>query len=339
MKSIDEIDRLLGQTPAPSLAESPHREQLKRQLLEKPQPLLPKRKRMWVSVFTGMSPMTRTIVVLLAAAMLVGTGWAAEKIFEKLTKVVVDLEDSGKSELKYSLTLPDGTTQNFTSTHSDSTTVSVPNDPVERQIAIEAAKKQREEMKILIAEKKYEFVKESKYPSGETSYTYKFKLDDGKEFQDDFWVRLETVTSWDEYLQKEKETRIQCQNEIGKAIKAGRFRLIDLFTYQIQLCRDVKTGHKISVLRIDCDDGRVIAFLTYSDNGELVKEEESWHDHLKALRDGKRELLGLDDLGKEYKYEVILDDGSKVIYGFGSDKPLTKLVDPEDWHDKNLSRE
>ena len=85
MKSIDEIEGLLGQTPVPDLLDGPHREQLKRQLLEQ-YALRPMERRTTMSVFRTIPPMFKVAAALLAAVILVGSGWAAEKIYQKLTE-------------------------------------------------------------------------------------------------------------------------------------------------------------------------------------------------------------------------------------------------------------
>ena len=51
----------------------------------------------------------------------------------------------------------------------------------------------------------------------------------------------------------------------------------------------------------------------YEKPGDHVFTESSWPDHLQAIRDGKRELLGLR-IVKEGIYEAVRDDGSRLIF-------------------------
>ena len=310
-------------------------EQLDQQLLEQSQPTDGKELKMRMSIFARIPPMMRLAATLLVAAALVGTGWAAEKIYKRITRLVVEFEDDKESRIESSVTLPGGTTVSRVSMTNSSITVPVSDDPAERQIAIQAAKQEREEIKKLALERKYEFVGEHKQRDGMTEYTYKFKLANGKEIEQGLNVRLENVASWEEYVQKDKEAHVEHMKAIDKAVEAGRFRLLDVHTYQVQLCRDVKTGHKQRVLRCDRRDGSV-AHIT---NENAPSEEESWQDHLQAIREGRKELLGLDDSGRDYTYEVTLDDGSKVIHSFGGDVPLKKLADPAEWSYKALGHE
>ena len=98
MKSIDEIERLLGQTPAPCVVEGPHREQLKQRLLEQSQTAQPRREPVKISVFRRMPSLVKLAAALLVAAILIGTGWAAEKIYKMVTgesTVISHREPSG----------------------------------------------------------------------------------------------------------------------------------------------------------------------------------------------------------------------------------------------------
>jgi hypothetical protein len=279
--------------------------------------------------------MLRLAAGLLVAAVLVGSGWAAEKVYKKMTQLVVQFEDDKDTRIERTDTLPDGTTRSRITQMNSSVTVPVSDDPAERQVAIQAAKQEHEELKRLALDRKYEFVGEHKQSDGMTVYTYKFKLANGKEIKRELNVRLEDVASWDEYVQKDKEVRIEHMKAIDKAVEAGRFRLLDVHTFQVQLCRDVKTGHKQRIVRYDRRSGS-IAHIT---NENAPSEEESWQDHLQAIREGRRELLGLDDSGRDYTYEVTLDDGSKVIDSYGGNMPLKKLADPEEWSHKALGHE
>jgi hypothetical protein len=324
-------DRVRSAKPEPT-----ETKQLDRQLLGQSPPADGKELKMRKSMFGRIPRMLRLAASLMAAVVLVGSGWAAEKIYKKMTQLVVEREDPKRTRSEYALTLPDGSTRPMTYSEPDRETVSVSGDPAERQAAIDAVKQKRAEVKRLVAEKKYEFVKEFKESNGEKRYTYKFKLANDEEIEEDLDARLENVASWDEYIEKASEEFAKHNIEINKAIKAGRFRLIDAFTYHTQLCRDVNSGRKLRVQQVDRKNGSTIARIT-PDNAP--EEEESWKDHLQAIREGRRELVGLDDYGIDFSYELVLDDGSKVIFGYGGHKPLAPLVDPEEWSYKALGHE
>ena len=81
MKRIDPTERLLGETPVPLVVEGVHREQLKQRLLAEAQSAQPRRKEM--TRFTGRFSMLKVAATFAAAAILIGTGWAAEKIYHK----------------------------------------------------------------------------------------------------------------------------------------------------------------------------------------------------------------------------------------------------------------
>lgn len=297
--------------------------------LGQPRPMERKEEQVRSSIFARIPPVLKIAAGFLAAAILIGTGWAAEKVYLKLTKLVVRLEDFDGRTSEWSLTLPDGSIEKMQTCLSvGGKAIDVSSDPQQRQAAVAAAKQEHEEVKRLIAAKKYEFREEFKWLDGCPRYTYKFKLADGKAIEQDFGVRLEDVASWDDYLRREKEANVRHHAEINKAIKAGRFRLIDVSTFLEQLCRDVKSGRKLRVLRDEPGDGRQLAFLTPDGASQEV---ETWQEHLQAIRDGRRELLGLDIRGRHYKYELIFDDGSKVVWDYFSTTPLKELADPKEW--------
>jgi hypothetical protein len=140
----------------------------------------------------------------------------------------------------------------------------------------------------------------------------------------DFSIPLDSVSSWDEYLKKDKEETRQRHDKINQAVTAGRFRLINLEVAQIHLCRDVATNQKFKVQRIALSGGKEVAFPRpdYSTIPPGVKET-TWQEHLQAIRERKRELLSLETLNL-YAYEMISDDGTKLIFTYGGSNPLTK---------------
>ena len=147
--------------------QSPGR-QLDQPWLGQPQPPERKEEGMKLSIFARIPPLMKLAAGLLAAAILVGSGWAAEKVYHEITKLVVRLEDPKATTFHWSLTLPDGSIEEMQSSSGiGNEAVSVSSDPQQRQAAIAAAKQEHEEIKRLIAEKKYEFQEEHKWSDGE----------------------------------------------------------------------------------------------------------------------------------------------------------------------------
>jgi hypothetical protein len=312
MKSIDEIERLLGQTPAPCVVEGTHREQLKQRLLESAQSAQPRRERMKMSLVSRMSPMMKVAAGFALAAVLIGTGWAAEKIYMKWNGISFTLESYTGRSVK----LPNGATLDLGGGTTEMGIVS--NDPNDfGPNAVERAKRHHEEQNKLIAEKKYKFVKTREYLS-QTNYVYTFTFADGSHETTTVAIPLETVTSWDDYRQKQQEQ----SEKIYKAVVAGNFRLIDVHTTDDWICRDADSREKLDVRHV---------YDTAEATIEAAKEpkqvqEMSWQDHLKAIREGKRELLGPKN-ETFYTYEAVLEDGSKAT--FVQDHPLAKLEELE----------
>jgi hypothetical protein len=93
---------------------------------------------------------------------------------------------------------------------------------------------------------------------------------------------------------------------------------------QVHLCRDVATSQKFKVQRISLGGGKEIAFprTDYSGIPTGVKET-TWQEHLQAIREGKRELLDLETTNS-YTYEMISDDGTKLLFNYGGNEPLKK---------------
>jgi len=311
MKSIDSIERLLGQTPAPSVVEGPHREQLKQRLLESAQSAQPRREGMRISLLSRMPPTMKAAAGLMLAAMLIGTGWAAEKIYIKWNGVSFTLE----SHPGRSVTLPNGATLNLgghTLGHEESGDISP-----DVQKAVETAKRHHEEDNKLIAEKKYKFVKTFEYLS-ETNYVYTFTYADGSHTTTTVQLPLENMTSWDDYEQKLKEQA----EKIEKAVLAGNFRLIDVNTIDCWICRDVDSNERLNVRHALLPGYNYAHATLEAANDPKQIQEMTWQQHLKAIREGKREILGTKN-ETVYTYEAALEDGSKAT--FTQDHPLKKL--------------
>ena len=94
---------------------------------------------------------------------------------------------------------------------------------------------------------------------------------------------------------------------------------------QVHVCRDVATDQKFKVQRIPLGGGKETA-LPRTDYAAIPPglKPTSWQQHLQAIREGKRELLGLETTNS-YTYELTSDDGTKLIFNFGGNQPLKKL--------------
>jgi len=320
MERIDPIERLLRETPVPLVVEGVHREQLKERLLAHAQSAQPRRKEM--IRFAGRFSMLKVAATLAAVMILIGTGWAAAMFYQKFfTRVSVILERSPTQQWK----LPDGTNMFIgrmigTDVNSD--------DPK----ALETVKRHHEEMKQLVAQKKYDFIKTFEFMD-QKEYVYKFTFADGSHDNTNFSMPLDNVVSWEDYQQKQEQKQKQRQEQINKALAAGRFRLIDTDVILAHICREVATKQEYRIQRIPLPDPkdkalhREIALYRPFDVGAWEKTttmpQTSWQDHLDAVRDGKWELLSEETI-PSYKYEVVLDDGSKTVFNYGGGKPLMK---------------
>ncbi len=178
----------------------------------------------------------------------------------------------------------------------------------------------KEEVKKLIAEKKYTLLSTLDSPVGEKQYVYRFDLADGSSTRNSFSMPLDGVSSWDDYQQKQGEQRQQRHDRINQAVAAGRFRLLNVEVMQIHLCRDVPSDKKFKVQRIERPDGSEIAF-PRADFGSLPPFVTSWQEHLQAIRAGTRTLLALETVNS-YTYEMTADDGTKLVFQYGGNEPL-----------------
>ena len=317
MRNEEEIQRVLGGVPVPRLREGAHREQLKAELLEPTGHM--QRKEEEPPRASRRFRTTRLVKLaagLLIGAVLVATGWAAEKVYERIVKKdrFVELERFEEPPV----TLPDGSMMKT----GGAVVTSVPADAPPG--SVEKAKKRHEEMKRLIAEGKYELVETSEVPSGGKQYVYRFALADGEHFKMNFSIPLEGVASWEDYWQKAREQQKQRQEKIFKAFAAGRFRLLDAEPISVHVCRDVDSEQKVLVRRHRTPDGHDNALIR-PEGVSAPDHITSWQDHLRAIRQGKRVLLDLQ-LSRFYTYEVTLDDGSTTTYQTVGDFPAEEFA-------------
>jgi hypothetical protein len=96
----------------------------------------------------------------------------------------------------------------------------------------------------------------------------------------------------------------------------------DFVAYEIQICRDPASQQELEVRHSvgNCpEDGPDTAQIypggiqAHEKPGDYEVAESTWEDHLRAIRQGKRELLDIrfETLAV---YEAVREDGSKLIF-------------------------
>ena len=263
----------------------------------------------------------RIAAACLIGAVLVAAGWASEKVYKKVadkktpTRIFKVEEESAT---KPTMVLPDG--RKFHTASGSVTSISS-DDP---EVNLEKAKQQHEEMKKLIARKKYEFVRKFRDAPGDSGFIYRFTLSDGTEMAMNFSMRLEGVKSYEEYKKKDAERQRRRRKEIEKAIAKGSFRLINVDVILVHLCKDTKSGKKLDVQRIVLPDGERVALVSsHPAHKSQDQFQIDWKAHLQSIKDGERQLLDVR-LTRSYSYEVTLADGSTTIFSYGGGDPLEK---------------
>ena len=184
----------------------------------------------------------------------------------------------------------------------------------------------KDELKQLIAAKKYTHVSNFIAPSGEWQRVYRFVLSDGSSTAMSFSMLLDDVTSWDDYQRKRDRQRQRRRDQINQAIAAGRFRLLNIEVMLVHVCRDVQSDKKFKVQRIQRRDGSEIA-LPRADYGPIPPsvKEASWLEHLGAIRQGTRTLLESETV-TSYTYNMTADDGTWITSIFSGPLPNTQAV-------------
>lgn len=267
---------------------------------------------MKISRFARMSPAMKVAATLLAAAILIGTGWAGEKIYEKLTTETTEVVHVSPSK---PVTLPDGS-QMGVGGGMWGASVS-PNDPH----PMETVKRRHEEMDRLIAEKKYKATGVQEFgigPVKHKAYGYQFTFADGTREQAGFSFPLENVSSLEELNRTSREAILKEAEKTHKAIASGKCRLIDVKVDEIHLCRNGASKQKIKVRRFVNGSSMDFAHVVPDTGNESPPEYQltkhsSWEEHLKAIREGRRDLLGVETF-ITYYYETVLEDGSKFVF-------------------------
>jgi ATP:corrinoid adenosyltransferase len=314
MKSRNEIEKLLEQAPVPSITDGPHRQHLRTELL---QAMQAKETEMSKWKIVRSSRALKVAAAILAAVVLVSTGWATERVYRKITGATRIVHGETERVWDGKITRPDGKEILFGISTGSSTSSDDPN------LTQEQVRQKHEEMKQLVARGEYELIRTDETESGETIYTYKFVLSDGEQLAWGTRIPLGQVASWDEYQQKVKEQAAERMERIKEAIAAGRFRLLNVDVIKSHICRDAATGEELRAMQIVMQDGELRANICFYPLAESKESySTSWDDHLQAIADGQRELTKLDVLN-QYTYEITFEDGSIIKWSYGG-APLEK---------------
>jgi len=242
-----------------------------------------------------------------AAAAVVGvalfsSGFAAQQVIDAARSRVIHL---GPSKPGYTLTMPDGSKQDFTTCKASDTSSD--------------AKEVQSQVERMIARKEYRRASTYEDPGGNINHVYVFKLASGSSYSRSFLYPLEDVSDWADYQKKVQAAEVQRTKDIQDAVKNGRYRLIDLDVGKIHVCRDLATGKKLFV---HMAGGKTPEACIFDDSSPGTTGTKAlitpWEDHLKAIADGKRELLDIQTV-KLPKYELTRADGTKFHYGYGGD--------------------
>lgn len=285
-----------------------------------------------------MSRNWRIAAGIVAALMLMATGWAAERVYQGVIegkRMEANVRHAPMSMPPIVTTTRDanGTVTKSVSGWGVST--------IDETGADLSGRKHGKELNQLIAQKKYAFVQKKELISGEMRYIYKFAFSDGVSGNLSFGIPLDDVKSLEDYDKKYEKAQQERQEAISKAVAAGRFRLIDIDLMLVHICDDLTSGKGIDVQRVVLQDGSQKAIATeridpnslvrIEGNKVVAKEpttqvwyETTWKEHLQAVREGRRKLLG-ERIVNSYTYEITLADGTKTIFNYGGQEPLEKM--------------
>jgi hypothetical protein len=310
MNPTEPVERLLEQTPVPSLSAGPHRDRLRTQLLEQSTTTYPRKTKM--SISKRVSPALKIALAVLAAILLIGTGWAAEKIYEKI--ITIRIVTSEPKEV----IMPDGT-KGYSVTAA-ATEVDV-NDPK----AVEEANRVLKES--LAAEEKRQDAIQKAITLG------RFRLlDVGSQITH----QCQDVGS-DRVFQLTRCTLDTCDDvahvidaDIELSGKTGAAQTVTGTVRTAIVTPGSKDKKLPMTLRVDAQPGKMLkasgdgaTSVVVTDASGAVQATTSWKDHLRMILDGKRQLLHAT-VQTVYVYEVTLDDGSKVSYGCPFELKLPK---------------
>jgi Fe-S oxidoreductase len=220
---------------------------------------------------------------LLIAAVLVATGWAAEKVYQMVGKKSVILEEEVLVEERSEpIKLADGISMLSGRKVGRSVRTFLPEDAPPG--AVEKAKENLEEIKQLIARKKYEFVTTFEGASGTLQYIYRFTLADGEKHAMNFSMPLEDVASWEDYRQKCRERAKLPEGALEKAARENLEEIKQLIAqkkYEFGGTFEGASGQLQYWYRFTLSDGK-----KHGMNFSMPLDDvASWEDYLQKARE------------------------------------------------------
>ncbi len=310
MSRTDDLERKLRQSELPGVVPGSHQSRLKQALVNQMQ-LVSKEPEMTRFRIVFSSRPLRIAASFAVVVSLMATGWAAETVYEAISKRY------WQTETLLDQQWPDADGTRVWGTQTIIGKIVEAEAPPTDGPNFKAIKK-------LIPERKYKFVRTFEEPAGVTNYLYHFTLPDGTVDSMNFLIPLDQCSSWDDYVQKLRAHNEQRHRRIQQAIARGQFRLLDVTLLRAHICRDAQTGEMLHVLCIDGTDNKQTAVVSPQPAHETNdRYETSWDEHLAAIENGSRQLLELEAV-QQFKYEVTLLDGSTTVFEFGGDAPLKK---------------
>jgi hypothetical protein len=314
MKPVEPVERLLEQTPVPSLSQGPHRDRLRNQLLEQSTTTYSRKTKM--SISNRISPALKIALAVLVAVFLIGTGWTAEKIYEKIITIRVMTSEPKE------VTMPDGSkgySVTAAATEIDS------NDPK----AIEDANRILKES--LASEEKQQAAIQNAIGLG------RFRLlDVGSQITHE----CQDVGA-DKVFHVLHCTLGSCEDVAhvvdAGAVTSGAKDNVQTVTGTVRTAFVTPGGKDKKLpmtLKVNAQGGESGSSTKTSSEGaatvvlngapEASLATTSWNDHLRMIREGKRKLLHAT-VQSVYVYEVTLDDGAKVNYSCPFELTLPKV--------------
>ena len=182
-------------------------------------------------------------------------------------------------------------------------------------VATEAeARRWVQEWSDAISAKQYRFVREFDGPRGERQYEYAIRLGNGQEDKLSGTVRLEAVSSWEEWQQRQQMVLREQFEQFLEALRAGRAHIVADDVIIVHVCMDDELEKKIEVFRLLRPDGTLFAGIHDSPLGSSQwSRKTSWGEHLDALSKGKRKLLEVNATAV-FTYEYPGADGKMTRY-------------------------
>jgi hypothetical protein len=246
-----------------------------------------------------MNPTWRAVAAAVLAALLVASGWAADRIYQGLVE--------GRRIDMATRFLPGPQPGEWLGVRGPDTS-----SPDWRREEVE-----QEQVHKLIDQGKYQFVRTVDTERGYRFFLYRFALPNGRKVDFPLPMSLDGIKSWREWEQKRKEQGDRQFQAFRSALKNGKLRVVNIVIEPMHICRHAETGKILNVEQVTPVDGPLMALAT-EDGTAGPLYETTWEEHLALVRQGKRELLGVKAL-EYYVYEFTLPDGTKATESSAED--------------------